>query len=176
MEFRFPCPHCGKSIKATERHAGRVAKCPSCFKPVDVPKLKSPQADATSTALNHTTPPTEIVTREIDEEPMGWLTVAPKSLPVVIPTVAKKQYGATRTVIASLVLGGALILGVTWCTIWAYSSLATNLTPIAATSPSRPAVASSVTEALAKSKPAIPSLMPGLSHQPSGTFRCIAAK
>ena len=42
MSIRFKCEHCGKSIKAAEKFAGKNAKCPDCTGSIRVPALPVP--------------------------------------------------------------------------------------------------------------------------------------
>ncbi len=37
MAIEFHCEHCGKMVRASDEHAGRHAKCPSCHQPVYIP-------------------------------------------------------------------------------------------------------------------------------------------
>jgi predicted RNA-binding Zn-ribbon protein involved in translation (DUF1610 family) len=37
MAFKFPCPKCGKRLKATEEMVGRRAQCPDCKAIMEVP-------------------------------------------------------------------------------------------------------------------------------------------
>src|SRR5262245_55065318 len=40
--LHFPCPHCGKGLKAEPAKAGRKARCNGCGKTVNVPGLSEP--------------------------------------------------------------------------------------------------------------------------------------
>lgn len=42
MPVQFSCPSCGKSLKAKEEMAGRMAKCPYCQAQVQVPEAVAP--------------------------------------------------------------------------------------------------------------------------------------
>ncbi|MCC6579125.1 MAG: MotA/TolQ/ExbB proton channel family protein [Phycisphaeraceae bacterium] len=37
MYFKYACSHCGKTLKVSEEHAGRKARCPYCHNTVQVP-------------------------------------------------------------------------------------------------------------------------------------------
>jgi len=39
MYFKFPCEHCGKSLKVSEENVGRRARCPYCHKSITVPQV-----------------------------------------------------------------------------------------------------------------------------------------
>lgn len=52
--FRFPCPHCGKSIKALAKFVGRQGECPGCKRRVTVP---SPQVPGKTQPAAATEPP-----------------------------------------------------------------------------------------------------------------------
>ncbi len=43
--IEFKCSSCDKSLKVSDKHAGKKAKCPKCSSPVRVPALPEPEAD-----------------------------------------------------------------------------------------------------------------------------------
>jgi len=62
MSIRVKCPSCGKTVKASDKHAGKTAKCPGCGTPMQIPVQVAqavPQAPqpATTAAVTSPTPP-----------------------------------------------------------------------------------------------------------------------
>lgn len=67
-QLRFPCPHCGKSLRAERDKAGRSAKCRGCGQSVTVPgeKADHPESTANLEALPASRPPLEETDVELD--------------------------------------------------------------------------------------------------------------
>ena len=56
MPIRFSCPHCGKSLKVPDEHAGKAGRCPQCRQRVEIPEAAD-DAGASSPAVPPPQPP-----------------------------------------------------------------------------------------------------------------------
>jgi biopolymer transport protein ExbD len=59
MNISFPCPHCGKKLKADPRHAGARVKCSGCQQVVVVPATSQKQVKGAT-----------VVTEDVPESPL----------------------------------------------------------------------------------------------------------
>src|SRR5437763_8584087 len=87
----FPCPGCGKNLRAKAELAGKKLKCPHCGQPVTVPEAAATAASAAPEDRDQA-------------KPSGWLgsmllllsVVAAAGLGIVIWTVARNRVGAAE--------------------------------------------------------------------------------
>jgi len=55
MSLRFPCPSCGRSLKAAPEQAGKRSRCPQCSNALTIPSTASADAGASAVSLAATT-------------------------------------------------------------------------------------------------------------------------
>ena len=58
MYFKFPCEHCGKSLKVSEENVGRRARCPYCHKAITIPHVTAADIPVATPRGKRATPST----------------------------------------------------------------------------------------------------------------------